>query len=487
MHIVTMERIVRNDLLFAEGDVFDATKVVRSNQILQGRHYISQSRIHATPDPKDLSIVNLRVITFDSWTIGISGGTYSGSRAMGEIYDVNFLGSGTRVGLKSYLHYGKGHGWGEMVDLATPNLFGSFYAAEFRAGHDLETKRFELSIGKEFILPDDYALGANYYNIDDSQFEVYTPETLEKQRVWRRGASIWGGWSRKLMGRTNAYLAGRFNHESYPAHLSPTSTWINPLFHKRNEFLISTGLYGERFYSSTMIYGYGFEEYIAEGTRVDVTGGVSWQEFGNYYYGGAHFSKGGFWSGGYLSGDISVGSYWNIKGGGRYRSVMNGEIFWFSNLWGQGANKIREFVTLRYTQGWNMGKGAGAAIGFSGAVHPVGFKGYGMGRTRLLLNTETVVFTRHRPFGFRLAVFGFGDAGFIGMNDNPFRNEFFSTFGVGIRFKNERLIFNALQIRLGVAIGKKGFVRSQIINASTEQRIEQQRFTPSQPEVEKFE
>ncbi len=486
-HIVTMEKIVRNDLLMAEGDVFDATKVVRSNQILQGRHYISRATIYASPDPSDLSKVNLRVITWDSWTIGLNGATYSGSRLMGEIYDVNFLGTGARVGLKSYLHYGKGSGGGEVVNLSTPNFLGSFYAAEFHAGHDFEIRRLELAFRKDFILPDDYAAGVLYSDVDDSQFEVYRPDALGRERIWRRRAAVWGGRSRRFLGRTNSYVTGSFNHESYPARPPLTGKGIDPLFHDRNELLAGVGFYAERFFLSSMIYGYGFEEYIAVGTRAEITGGVSWQEFGNYYYGGARFIRGGFWAGGYMSANLSAGTYWGVNGGGRYRSVLDGELFWFSNLWGQGRNRIREFVRLHYTQGWKMGVGAGAVMGFSGDVRPLGFKDYGVGRTRLLLNTETVVFTRHRPLGFRLAVFAFGDAGFVGMHDNPLRNDFFSTFGIGIRFKNERLIFNALQVRFGLAVGKRGFVRSQIINASTEKRITQQRFIPYAPETVKFE
>ncbi len=487
MHVVTMERTLRNDLLFSEGDVFDAATVVRSNRILQGRDYISRARIYVRRDPEDESVVHLRVLTLDSWTIGVDGRKYSGSRVMGELYDVNFLGSGTRAGVETYLNYSEWRAKGVIADIETPNFLGSFVAAELHVGRDFDRKRLEIDFDKEFILPNDYAFGAGYFDVDDHQYEVYMPDDLGRVRVWRRGAEVWGGWSRKLAVHKSGYITSRFNHESYPVRPPQTGAEINPMFHKRNELIIGAGIYGERFYSSHMIYGYGFEEYISVGTKAEITGGMSWQEYGNYYYGGARFSKGGFWHGGYMAADLSAGSYWSVDGGRRYRSVVNGELFWFSNLWGKGINKYREFVTLRYTQGWDMGVGAGAVTGFSGSVQPVGFKGYGMGRTRLLLNTETVVFTRHKPFGFRLAVFGFGDAGFIGMHDNPLRNEFFSTFGIGIRFKNERLIFNALQIRLGFAIGKSGFVRSQIINASTEQRIDERRFIPWAPQVAGFE
>jgi hypothetical protein len=486
-HVVTMEQTIKNDLLFSEGDVFDAAKIVQSNRILQGRHYISQANIYVRVDPDDPSVVHLRVMTLDSWTIGVTGAKYSGSHVMGELFDVNFLGSGTRVGVKTYQNYSPWRTKGVVADLLTPNFLGSFYVAKLHVGRDFDSQRLVVGINKEFILPDDYALGVEYSDIDDRHFEVYAPGAIEGIRVYRRAAEVWGGRSKRLNAHSNAYVTGRFNHESFPVRPPQTSKRVNPLLHNRTDVLVGAGLYNERFYSSTMIYGYGFEEYIATGMRAELTAGVSTQEFGDYYYGGACFTRGGFGPGGYLSGRVSAGSYWDMDDGSRYRSVVDGELFWFSNLWGAGVNKFREFVTLRYTQGWDMGTGVGAVTGFSGSVKPVGFKGYGMGRTRLLLNTETVVFTRHKPFGFRLAVFAFGDAGTIGMSNNPLQNEFFSTFGLGIRFKNERLIFNALQIRLGFAVGRSGFVRSQIVNVTTEQRIGHRRFIPYAPEEVGFE
>ena len=104
----------------------------------------------------------------------------------------------------------------------------------------------------------------------------------------------------------------------------------------------------------------------------------------------------------------------------------------------------------------------------------------------MILNTETVVFTPYQPLGFRIAVFGFADFGLIGYSPNIFKNDFFTSFGLGVRLRNERLVFNTIQIRLGVAFGKRGLVESEYFRLSNPTRMEQYRYRPTRPEIVEF-
>lgn len=488
IHTRTRERVVRQDLLLREGDIFDAAKAVKANRLLLSRPYISRSGIIATTDPNDPDVVNLRVTTVDSWTIGLDGGKWRESRAMVEVYDENFLGMGTKVGVKSHFNYKHWKPGGEVVELETHNFLGSFFHSHIVAGHDFDSRRFEASFSRQFILLSDYDLGAEYSNINSHRETGFLAD--RSVEYWRRESQmhLWGGKSWKVGDRTGLYVTGHASRRDYPVRPADTSAGINPALHDRTEALLSTGLYREHFYSATMIYGYGFNEYIATGSKFELVGGASWQEYGRFWYGGANLHKGGFFKWGYLAGGIDAGSYWEMTTGRDMRSVLNAELFWFSNLWGKGPNKARQFITLNYTHGWNMGEGMGAVVSFSDrGMRPSSFRGYGAGRTRLLANTETVLFTRHRPWGFRMAIFGFADAGTIGMNDNPLRNEFFGSAGIGVRFKNERLIFNAIQVRLGVSFGRSGFEKSSIFRLSSEHRMTDRRFLPSRVEVVSFE
>ena len=88
--------------------------------------------------------------------------------------------------------------------------------------------------------------------------------------------------------------------------------------------------------------------------------------------------------------------------------------------------------------------------------------------------------------GIPVRFFGFLDAGTLGYSANPFRNDGFASFGLGLRIKNERLIFGTLQIRLGVAFGKNGWVDSDYFSLSNTKHFDEYRFRPTRPEIVGF-
>ena len=110
-----------------------------------------------------------------------------------------------------------------------------------------------------------------------------------------------------------------------------------------------------------------------------------------------------------------------------------------------------------------------------------------IGTNRMILNTETVLFSPYHPLGFRIAFFGFADFGLIGYSPNIFKNEFYTSLGIGVRLRNERLVFNTIQIRLGIAFGKPGLVESEYFRLSNATRLEQWRYRPTRPEIVTFE
>ena len=88
--------------------------------------------------------------------------------------------------------------------------------------------------------------------------------------------------------------------------------------------------------------------------------------------------------------------------------------------------------------------------------------------------------------GFRVALFGYVDAGWLGFNSNIFKNNFYTSFGFGVRVRNDRFIFNTIQLRLVLAAGKGGIIDNRRFQLSSEQRIEQYRFIPTRPAVMDF-
>ena len=204
-------------------------------------------------------------------------------------------------------------------------------------------------------------------------------------------------------------------------------------------------------------------------------------------YLGTGYTIGDFTRIGYLSGGFSLGSYIDLSTGGWSGSAVDLDMRWISNLLLSGRTRIRQFLSLNYTQGWNRGTGNNESLRFTDENGLQMLREYVTGTNRMVLNTETVFFTPYQPLGFRISLFGFADFGLLGDAANPFRNAFFTSFGLGVRIKNERLIFNAVQIQLGVALGKPGLADSRYFQVSNQTRIDRIRYRPTQPEIVGFE
>lgn len=489
IHSRTKAGTIRRDLLFGQGDTFDASVAVASNQILQDRPYIAESQMSVALDPADTTRVIVTVHTRDKWSIVLEGERrHEFRQATAYLFDENFMGMGNRYGIRTNFNYKTLAYGGNVFDFINPNFLGTFYRAGFKAGRNFGDSYLNFSLNKAFILPTDYEAGASYSDNTLSRYKVFDPDERRYEKMRAKTFDVWGGVSQYIRSmRGSFYATWRYGTAYFPTRPANTDALTNPAFHHYDQLLIGVGVYRERFYLSSMIYGYGFREYIASGQRFELIGGYSWQEFGNYWYGGLSVSKGGFINGfGYIRGDATIGSYIDPRDGKLWRSAVEVRGRWFSNLFTSRSCHLRQFITLTYTQGWNQGTGAGALIIFDKGTRPVTFNRYAAGSSRLLLNTETVVFTPLAPLGFRMALFGFVDAGLIGMNNNPFNNDFFGTFGVGIRLKNDRLIFNAIQLRFGFALGKNGFLKNQFFHISIEQRIIRDRFIPERVETVEY-
>ena len=165
---------------------------------------------------------------------------------------------------------------------------------------------------------------------------------------------------------------------------------------------------------------------------------------------------------------------------------MDVNLRWFSPLFVWKRSHIRQFLSLNYTQGWNRLEGSDEVLRFTAQDGLSLLKEDLVGTNRMVLNTETVFFTPYQPLGFRIALFGFADFGLLGRDANIFKNNFYTTFGLGVRLRNERLVFSTIQLRLGVALGKGGWADCRYFQASNGTRMEQYRYLPSRSEIVRF-
>jgi hypothetical protein len=480
VHVTTREKVIRRDLFIDPGDPIVPDEIVRNSQLLRSRHYISDLWITFHPREADTTIVDIQIVARDKWSIGLDARKIDDNRFHADLYDVNVLGSGNRLSVQTNYDWdGKDYG-GNMVAYNIPNVLGTFVTANFLVGKEFEDTRLDAEISKGLYKPTDYEFGLSYMDDRVRFYELYRDDyTMISYKNW----DAWLGFSKKMgKWRSSAYMIVRYMNGTFD--LRPeVGPRFNPRFHGYETALLGMGLYREKFYAANMIYGFGYKEYMASGYRLDLTMGYNWGEFNDGYYAALSYRRGGYTRIGYFVGDATVGTYIDRDTGKWWQSMADVNVRWFSPLFTRGRSSLRQFVTLNYTLGWNRGEGNDEYLSFTKEQGPRSLRDYYIGRSRGGINTETVVFTPWQPMGFQIALFGYADAGFLGEHANPFQNDFYGTVGLGIRLKNERLIFKTIQFRLGLAFGKHGLIDNRWWQMSTEQRIQQYRFIPTRPEV----
>lgn len=483
LHVATRERVLRRDLLFRSGDEVDPDLMVRNLQLLRSRPYISDAEIVVTPDPYDSTYVKVTLKTRDSWTISADAALHGEGRTMVALSDANILGTGNRFSVATNFSRNDFSYGGNVVAYDIPNLFGSFYKANFSAGRDFYNSELRLGVNKEFILPTDYELGVSYDNVK-TKYYLVDRDTSELAKS--RSFNVWAGRSKYIPSiRSSVYLTARYGFARFDRRPF-TSKYYNPIFHDYDNVLFSTGFYREKFYTANMVYGFGIREFLATGYKAELVSGYSWREFGEDLYLGVSYKMGGFTRLGYLMGGFSLGSFIDMATGAWSQSAVDVDLRWFSPLFLWKRSRIRQFLGLNYTQGWNRYAGSDEVMRFTRQNGLSLLREDRLGTNRMVLNTETVFFTPYQPLGFRIALFGFADFGLLGYDANIFRNNFYTTFGFGVRLRNERLVFSTIQLRLGIALGKGGLVDNRYFEASNGTRLEQYRYLPERPEIVSF-
>ncbi|WP_297449700.1 hypothetical protein [uncultured Alistipes sp.] len=484
VHRITREQQIRRDLLFGPGDKLDPQLMINNRRLLRSRDYISDAAITVVPSAEDSTVVDVIVATRDKWTISADVGFEGDGDMFLQLYDDNLLGWGNRLGISTYFNWKNGHYGGNVFEYKTPNIFGSFFEGRLIAGKGFDRSDFGAEALKKFIRRTDYAAGASFYYRKEP-IDIYPLDSTFQtaSRNW----DFWAGRSRFIPSLgSSLFFTGRFHAVRYTARPEVSDT-LNPYFHNERFVLFGLGLYREKFRTSNLIYGYGVNEDIAYGYRFSLTGGYSRGEFGDRWYMGGDFSAGYFTGFGYLRWSVALGSYLNRGDRRFYRTVLESNVNYFSNLLGNGRYKVRQFIDLNVTRGWNRLDGFRESIGFFEHAELRGLDESVYGTNRAVLRSETVVFTPWDIYRFKMAMYGFADVGTIGYRGNLFRNRFYSTLGVGVRIKNENLIFGTINIRLGIALGKTGFMRTEYFDISSENRREPLRYIPQEPSVVAYE
>jgi len=156
---------------------------------------------------------------------------------------------------------------------------------------------------------------------------------------------------------------------------------------------------------------------------------------------------------------------------------------YFSNLLPLGKNRIRNFITVNYTRGFD--RNLDERLFLDGQDGFAGFRNDSVvGTQRVTLNLESVLFSSMNVYNFKFAFFAFSDFSFLaGTNEFIRKGAFLSELGIGVRLRNENLLFKTFQIRIGFYPNAPQYSKTPNIILSGEQLLQPHNFDPGPPSI----
>jgi hypothetical protein len=253
-------------------------------------------------------------------------------------------------------------------------------------------------------------------------------------------------------------------------------------------YLGSAAFSVQKYYKANLIYGYGRTEDIPYGGLFRITLGREYNEFNDNRkrtYIGTEISLGkSAIKLGYFYASAGFATF--VDGSPSKQGLLSLKMKYISNLISIGNYMIRNFLYADYTDGFDRNTDEILMVqrtnGFSG------FRNDSIrGTQRVTLSLESVLFHPANLYGFRFAFFGFADLSYIfGQNQILGNVNPISSVGLGIRIRNDHLVFSTFQLRFGFFPNLASYSKISNPIVSGEQLLRPNNFDSGPPSVIPF-
>ncbi|UCE02788.1 MAG: hypothetical protein JSW67_00860 [Candidatus Latescibacterota bacterium] len=450
VHVDTRTRMIRKYLLMREGDLLDPFVLADSERLLRSTPFILDARIEVLPVPGVADTVDVLVITRDRFSIGVDMKVHTSKRYRLNLKERNFMGFGHQIEFQFDVDLEADQRVGLVAGYVVDNLGGSWVNGEYRYFDNPFEKTARVLFSRQRVAPQIRYIGA----LELANLELKANGTLLESQTWDR-TDVWLGRSFPLGanpggGLSRTALTPAVRVEWIDFHQRPLATAsMNRGFLDRVSWLASLSLNQSRFRKSRLIRGYGRTEDIPYGFLFGATAGWVDGELEDRFYADTRLRVGSYTDGfGYFTASVGVGSFWRAE---RWEDVVASfRAEYFSPLAVLGRYRFRQFAAIRGTHGFRR-RESNEGIALEGINNPIAVTAQPeRGTQRLVMGLESVLFTPYNLWGFKFAPFGFLATATLGNNfEDVARGSYTSSVGFGLRFHNERLIFDPFELRFG--------------------------------------
>jgi len=484
-HFNTNEKIIRKNLLMTEGDTISPLTLSDNERILRELSFIDDAKIIVVPvSDEEADIV---VLTKDVYSLGGSY-TYRGlNRGKVSVFEKNIFGIGHEVGvdipfdtkISDYpgfgVHYLVNNMWKSFINL---NLFFADGLGKTNYGFSLDRKLVSSATK--------YAGGISVMQmsttVDLDTLPIPAPLKYNLQDYWISRSFL---VNKEKVSRIILGLRYTNNNVFDRPDIQPDSYYN---IQKYRIYMASAAFSVQKYYKTNLIYSYGRTEDIPYGGLLRVTVGSEYNEFNQFRvrkYIGTEIALGKSINGlGYFYTSAGVASF--LNGQQPRQGLLSLNMNYFSNLMTVGRSRLRNFIYLDYTRGFDRNTDEYLVFrrgnGFSG------FRNDSVsGTQRLSVSLESVLFSPLNLVGFRFAFFGFTDFSFLSGSNEIIDNGYsLTSIGLGIRIRNDNMVFNTLQVRLSYYPNPPNYSDINHIVVSGEQLLKPKNFDSGPPSIIQF-
>lgn len=492
VHTQTNKRIIKKNILIHVGDSVNVEKVLENERIIRQLPFIKDVRFLVEEDSLYTNQVHVTVLTKDVFSFGI-GGNINGLKAASlKMYNQNIWGIGHQISATMVGHVDKKPYVGFEGYYTVNNIGGNF--VNISLGYSDTYKRHGAAFisDKEFLTSTTkWGGGVTAFRWKRADRLIDDGPVILDYNLDYRYLDFWSGYSFQLnenysyknsqlvfSGRVRQY---RFFKRPEPDHQN------NQYFANSTFFLASLSLSRRHYIRDHLIYSYGITEDIPKGFLHELIVGYDNNEFENRWYSHLYFSSGNFikYKPAYFFASTGFGGFFNTKRFEQGLFEMDGS--YISRLYQIGNKNFRQFVKMNYMIGVRRFDLENLYLSRDKGIR--GFNSnMALGTQRLKVSFESVLFPPKRVLDFNFAFFSFLDLGVIGSNKEFLLNQdYYAGIGVGIRIRNENLVFRTLQLRLAFFPNHPPDMDGVGFDLSEQRKSHFYSFQPRKPDILRFE
>lgn len=453
LHRKTRILAIKNLLQFRKNKPLDSLLIKESIRLIRAQSYISQVALNTKLIAKESDSVDISIRVLDNWSI-IPNGALTNSNSHLELRDQNFMGTGHTLNT-DFRNSFKDEKNAYNLGYAIPNVRNTFIQTTLNYYVDLDNNYGKsINIDRPFYSP--FAKWAGGISLD----QKFRKDTLKdinliyaKQNFKFNSQDYWLGHAFRIFKgstendrTTNLILSGRFLNIKYTE--SPTIAYDPTSFYSSEKFFLSgIGISMRKFVVDKYIFKNGVPEDIPIGKIYAITGGYQYKNNVGRYYLGSRFSFGNYFKIGFLSLNFEMGTFFD-------RSITKQTAFafqadYFTDLFGIGKWKIRQFIKPQIILGINRQNAIGDELTINGDYGIRGFNSAIYGTKKMIITFQTQAYSTWNLYGFRLNPYFNYTVAMLGNSTSGLRNsKAYSKIGIGFMIHNDFLVFRTFQISL---------------------------------------